>query len=209
MEQSKKKRINYRNKYIQAVHKLERESKKLQEREKEVVSLNDELKQRKEEIEFLDLKANSHLDHSKRLKAEYENYKKRAVKERQQMVLWAVEDFVKELLPVLDNFERAINSSRSSQDFSSLLEGIQLVSNQFKSVLERQGLREIEAEGRQFDPYLHEAIMQIESNDYPDNSVVEELQRGYKLKDKILRPSMVKVNKRGDFDKSEKKKSSE
>ncbi len=204
MEQSKKKRTNYKDKYNQAMHELERKNKELQEKEREAVSLNNELKQIKKEIKSLDLEANSYLDHLKRLKAEYENYKKRAVKERGQMVLWAVEDFVKELLPVLDNFERAIDSSRSSQDFSSLVEGIQLVSNQFKSVLEKQGLKEIKAKGSQFDPYLHEAIMRIKSKDYPDNLVVEELQRGYKFKGKVLRPSMVKVNKRGDSDKSEK-----
>jgi len=205
MEQGKKKRISYKNKYMQIMHKMEGKDKKLQEKEEEIASLNNKLKHLKEEVKSIDLEANKYLDHLKRLKAEYENYKKRAVKERQQIVLWSIEDFVKELLPVLDNFERAIDSSRSSQDFSSLAEGIQLVESQFKSVLEKQGLKEIKAEGMRFDPYLHEAIMRIESNNYPDNLVIQELQKGYKFKDKVLRPSMVKVNKRNDSGKSGKK----
>ena len=205
MEQGKKKRISYKNKYVQAMHELEKKDKKLQEKEEEIASLNSKLRHLKEEVKSIDLEANKYLDHLKRLKAEYENYKKRAIKERQQIVLWSVEDFVKELLPVLDNLERAIDSTRSSQDFSSLVEGIQLVESQFKSVLKKQGLKEIKAKGMQFDPYLHEAIMRIESEDYPDNLVVEELQKGYKFKDKVLRPSMVKVNKRDDSNKSEKK----
>jgi len=205
MEQGKKKRISYKNKYVQAMYELEKKDKKLQEKEEEIASLNSKLRHLKEEVKSIDLEANKYLDHLKRLKAEYENYKKRAIKERQQIVLWSVEDFVKELLPVLDNLERAIDSSRSSQDFSSLVEGIQLVESQFKSVLKKQGLKEIKAKGMQFDPYLHEAIMRIESKDYPDNLVVEELQKGYKFKDKVLRPSMVKVNKRDDSNKSEKK----
>ena len=205
MEQGKKKRISYKNKYVQAMHELEKKDKKLQEKEEEIASLNSKLRHLKEEVKSIDLEANKYLDHLKRLKAEYENYKKRAIKERQQIVLWSVEDFVKELLPVLDNLERAIDSSRSSQDFSSLVEGIQLVESQFKSVLKKQGLKEIKAKGMQFDPYLHEAIMRVESEDYPDNLVVEELQKGYKFKDKVLRPSLVKVNKRDDSNKSEKK----
>ena len=205
MEQGKKKRISYKNKYVQAMHELEKKDKKLQEKEEEIASLNSKLRHLKEEVKSIDLEANKYLDHLKRLKAEYENYKKRAIKERQQIVLWSIEDFVKELLPVLDNLERAIDSTRSTQDFSSLAEGIQLVESQFKSVLKKQGLKEIKAKGMQFDPYLHEAIMRIESEDYPDNLVVEELQKGYKFKDKVLRPSMVKVNKRDDSNKSEKK----
>ena len=205
MEQGKKKRISYKNKYVQAMHELEKKDKKLQEKEEEIASLNSKLRHLKEEVKSIDLEANKYLDHLKRLKAEYENYKKRAIKERQQIVLWSVEDFVKELLPVLDNLERAIDSTRSSQDFSSLAEGIQLVESQFKSVLKKQGLKEIKAKGMQFDPYLHEAIMRVESEDYPDNLVVEELQKGYKFKDKVLRPSLVKVNKRDDSNKSEKK----
>ena len=205
MEQGKKKRISYKNKYVQAMHELEKKDKKLQEKEEEIASLNSKLRHLKEEVKSIDLEANKYLDHLKRLKAEYENYKKRAIKERQQIVLWSIEDFVKELLPVLDNLERAIDSTRSTQDFSSLVEGIQLVESQFKSVLKKQGLKEIKAKGMQFDPYLHEAIMRIESEDYPDNLVVEELQKGYKFKDKVLRPSMVKVNKRDDSNKSEKK----
>jgi len=206
MEQSKKKKITCESKYMQVMKKMERKNKELQEKEGEIVSLNSKLKQLKEEIKSIDLETSTYLDHLKRLKAEYENYKKRAIKERRQLVLWAVEDLVKELLPVLDNLERAIDSSSSSQNFSSLAEGIQLVSGQFKSVLEKKGLEEIKAKGEQFDPYLHEAIMQVESKDYSDNLVVQELRKGYKFKDKVLRPSMVKVNKRNNSDKSEKKK---
>jgi len=132
----------------------------------------------------------------RRLKAEFENYKKRMIKERGQLINWAVEDLIKEFLPVLDDLERAIDSAKSSQDFSSLLQGIQMIYNYFKGLLEKKGLQEIPAEGKEFNPHVHEAIMRIESDEHPDNIVVEEMRKGYKFKDRVLRPSMVKVNKR-------------
>lgn len=118
------------------------------------------------------------------------------VKERQQIVSWAVADLMKGLLPVLDDFERAIESAESSADFPSLVQGITMVYQHFKQFLKKEGLAEIAARGEFFDPHIHEAMMRIESDEHPDNVVLGELRKGYTFKDQVLRPSMVKVNRR-------------
>ncbi len=99
-----------------------------------------------------------------------------------------------ELLPILDNFERALQTEISDEN-KSFLEGIQMVYNQLQTVLETQGVKPIDAIHQDFDPTIHHAVMQVEEEDLESNTVVEELQKGYMLKDKVIRPAMVKVNK--------------
>jgi molecular chaperone GrpE len=182
MNKDNPKRISYKSRYLEVQKEVEKLKEKVEELEKQ--------------LSASDREAEEYLDHLRRLKAEFENYKKRMVKERGQLINWAVEDLIKEFLPVLDDLERAINVAKSSQNFSSLLEGIQMVYNHFKNLLEKKGLQEIPAQGEEFDPNVHEAIMRIESDEHPDNIVVEEMRKGYMFKDRVLRPSMVKVNKR-------------
>lgn len=126
-----------------------------------------------------------------RLQADFDNYRKRTKFERQEGAAQAVCDLVRELLPVIDNLERAKQAEGSLE---ALIAGVDLVYKQFASLLEKQGLTVIEACGTEFDPNCHHAIMQVEC-DQPENTVVEELQKGYKLQDRVLRPSMVKVAK--------------
>ncbi|MFC3039109.1 nucleotide exchange factor GrpE [Virgibacillus xinjiangensis] len=144
----------------------------------------DQLKKEKQEAE----------DRVLRIQAEFDNYKKRTQKEKEAARKYKSEDLVTELLPALDNFERALQVE-VNEATSSLVDGITMVYNQLKAALASQGVEEIETEGKEFDPTLHHAVMQAEDENFDSNIIVEELQKGYILKDKVIRPSMVKVNK--------------
>lgn len=131
------------------------------------------------------------VDRLARLQAEFENARKRTAREQQDFREYAVADAIKALLPSLDSFERALQTSRA--DKSELRGGVELIYKQLQDALQKLGLRVIPAQGEPFDPHLHEAIEMVETSDAPDHQILEELQRGYKLKDRLLRPSMVKV----------------
>lgn len=129
-----------------------------------------------------------------RLQAEYDNFKKRTQKERVADRKYKAQDLATELLPVLDNFERALQIE-PTKETESLIEGITMVYNQFKEAFTSQGIEEIETVGATFDPNLHHAVMQVEEEGKDKDEVVEELQKGYILNERVIRPAMVKVNK--------------
>ncbi|WP_080874659.1 nucleotide exchange factor GrpE [Oceanobacillus timonensis] len=129
-----------------------------------------------------------------RLQAEFDNYKRRTLKEREAERKYKAQDMVQELLPVMDNFERALQVEVSGEN-ESILEGIDMVYRQLQDVFSSQGVSVIETEGADFDPNIHHAVMQVEDDSVETNKVVEELQKGYLLKDRVIRPAMVKVNK--------------
>ncbi len=139
--------------------------------------------------------AKAHYDHLQRLQAEFDNYRKRTQKEKEETVKYAAERLIEALLPILDNFERAMTASQSHQDSAGFVQGMELILRQMQNVLTKEGLTAIEALGQPFDPNLHEAVLQVEAEEHPENTVVEELQKGYYLKEKVLRPSMVKVSR--------------
>lgn len=155
--------------------------------EEKILTLEAELKQSKDQ-------SNEHFAHLQRLQAEFDNYRKRTQKEKEETVKYAAERIIEAMIPILDNFERAVNSTKTNQDFNAFAQGIEMISKQMQNTLAREGLTVIEAVGQPFDPKLHEAVLQVESEEYPGNTVVEELQKGYYLKEKVLRPSMVKVS---------------
>lgn len=126
-----------------------------------------------------------------RLQADFDNYRKRAKAEKVELVEYANQELIKKLLPVLDNMDRASSSSESSEE--GIREGLEKITKQLKDVLEKEGLAAIDCEGEPFDPNCHEAVMCEEDSEHPSNTVVQELQKGYMMKDKVLRPSMVKV----------------
>lgn len=129
-----------------------------------------------------------------RTAAEFDNYKKRTVKEKDALYNDAVSETVLSMLPVVDNFERAMKAAENdSTNDSSFKEGMELVYRQFKDALKNLGVEEIKSVGETFDPQLHNAVMHIEDDSYDANTVVEEFQKGYVLKDKVIRHSMVKV----------------
>jgi molecular chaperone GrpE len=131
------------------------------------------------------------VDRLARLQAEFENARKRSAREQQEFREYALADAVKELLPTLDSFERALQTSAG--DKSEFRSGVELIYKQLQDALVKLGLRPIPAKGEPFDPHLHQAIEMVETREAEDHHVFEELQRGYKLKDRLLRPSMVKV----------------
>lgn len=131
------------------------------------------------------------LDRLARLQAEFDNARKRSVREQQDFKEFAAADTIKTLLPALDSFERALQTpARQLEEFRG---GVELIYKQLQDALQKLGVSPISAKGQTFDPHQHEAIELVETTDAPDHQVIEELQRGYKLKNRLLRPAMVKV----------------
>tara|TARA_Y100000310_G_scaffold275909_1_gene292694 strand:- start:7697 stop:8158 length:462 start_codon:yes stop_codon:yes gene_type:complete len=127
-----------------------------------------------------------------RLQAEFENYKKRCEKERVEFVKYAKEDIIKNLLPVLDSFEFALKNKCNKEEFAK---GVEQIFAQLFSVFEQEGVRHIESLGKKFDPYKHEVLLQ-EKSDKEEGTVIEELQKGYMINDRIIRHTKVKVSKK-------------
>jgi len=144
------------------------------------------------ELQKLKAERDSLLDRLARAQAEFENARRRASKEQQDFRDYATVDTVKSLLPVIDSFERALQVKSEPGDFRG---GVELIYKQLQDALAKLGVRPIPAKGEPFDPHVHEAIEMVETSDAADHEVLEELQRGYKLKDRLLRPAMVKVAK--------------
>ncbi len=141
--------------------------------------------------EFAELK-DKHL----RLAAEYDNFRRRSLKERQDLHNYANENVFKELLPIVDNLERAVTHARKEEqrpDSDNLLQGIELTHRSLLQILAKHGVVEIEAQGKPFDPQVHEAVRRVPSSEHEPGTVVEVYQKGYKLKDRMLRPAMVAV----------------
>ncbi len=145
---------------------------------------NDQLKQQLEEEE------NRYL----RLQADFDNFRRRSRLDAEAAQKYRAQSLVADILPALDNFERALQVNTADEQTKSVLQGVEMVYRQLGEALQKEGVEAIESVGKTFDPYEHQAVMQVEDNEYEPNTVVEELQKGYKLKDKIIRPAMVKVN---------------
>jgi molecular chaperone GrpE len=144
------------------------------------------------ELQKLKAERDSLLDRLARAQAEFENARRRATKEQQDFRDYAAADAIRSLLPVIDSFERALQVKSDAGDFRS---GVELIYKQLQDALAKIGVRAIPAKGEPFDPHVHEAIEMVETSDAADHEVLEELQRGYKLKERLLRPAMVKVAK--------------
>ncbi len=144
------------------------------------------------ELQKLKTERDSLLDRLARAQAEFDNARKRAAKEQQDFRDFATVDAIKSLLPVIDSFERALKAKSDAADFRS---GVELIYKQLQDVLSKLGVKAIASKGEQFDPHVHEAIEMVETPDAADHEVLEEWQRGYKFKDRLVRPAMVKVAK--------------
>lgn len=151
---------------------------------------NQAVAQEESELGKLRAERDSLVDRLARLQAEFENARKRAVREQQDFREYALVDAFKGLLPVVDSFDRALQASAEK---SELRTGVELINKQLHDALAKLGLREIPAKGEPFDPRFHEAIEMVDTNDVEDQHVIDELQRGYKLKDRLVRPAMVRV----------------
>ncbi|MEN6413311.1 MAG: nucleotide exchange factor GrpE [Veillonellales bacterium] len=128
----------------------------------------------------------------KRLQADYDNFRRRTRQEKEELSAIVAQGIIRELLPVVDNFERAL-ASAATQDAAGLLSGVEMIYRQFAAALGKNGLTAIEAVGKIFDPQQHEAVMRVEDDSQPEGTILEELQKGYFVQGKVVRPSMVKV----------------
>jgi molecular chaperone GrpE len=148
--------------------------------------------------EMLRAERDALLDRLARLQAEFDNARKRAVREQQEFREYAAADVIKNILPTLDSFERALKAGgdSNSNDFRN---GIELIYRQFQDALQKVGVQPIVSVGQPFDPRVHEAVEMVDTTEVPDHHVLDELQRGYKYKERLLRPAMVRVarNSRG------------
>ncbi len=143
--------------------------------------------------------AQENYDRLLRVSAEFDNYKKRSSREMQEVVKYANERMAKELLGVVDNLERAIASAiQAGGTDRALIQGVELTLNETLKILERHHVTPIQAVGQPFDPNFHQAMLQMESDDQPPNTVVQELQRGYRIHERLLRPALVAVSKAGN-----------
>jgi molecular chaperone GrpE len=144
-----------------------------------------------EQVAALEVERDEHLNDLKRVAAEFENYRKRVLRDQESLVARAHERLVKELLPVLDDLERALAAAEEHEE-AKLEEGVRLVHRELAAALEREGLAEIETNGV-FDPHVHEALLSQPSSDQAEGTVLEVVQKGYRLGDRVLRPARVVV----------------
>jgi molecular chaperone GrpE len=154
----------------------------------------DALKEIKARFEAKEEEAKETYDRLLRVSADFENYKKRSTREMEEFRKYANQSLLKEMLSVVDNLELAINSSRDGKSTDkTLIEGLDLTLNEILRVFEKFNVKPIAAQGETFDPAYHEAVMREETDDYPENTVISEFQKGYLIHDRLLRPAMVVV----------------
>jgi molecular chaperone GrpE len=153
----------------------------------------EEMEKLTNELDSKTKKCEEIMDALQRTAAEFDNYKKRTQKEKETIYSEAVCDVIAAFLPVMDSIERAIQSCSAEAGEQSIKEGVELVNKQMKDVMKKLGVEEIPGIGEEFDPENHNAVMHVEDESYGQNVVVEEFQKGYRLKNKVIRHSMVKV----------------
>ena len=161
-------------------------------------NINEEIKEEineevKEEDNELQKKFDALNQQYIRLAADFDNYRKRQEHEREELLKFGTENALKKMIEVLDNFERAEKALENVDDCAKIKESFDLVHKQVVDTLTKMGLEKIETEGKEFDPNFHEAVMQTPTSDHPEHTIINELQKGYKLGDKVLRASMVNV----------------
>ncbi|WP_017472624.1 nucleotide exchange factor GrpE [Amphibacillus jilinensis] len=186
MEENIKKEETFENEEIEEVEEVEQELMDDTE-EKATDASFEEIEQIKQEKDEL-------YNKLIRLQAEYDNFRKRTQREKAADLKYKSQSLVTELLPIVDNFERALDNKPEDHAVQPFFEGMEMIYRQLSTALEKEGVEIIETVGETFDPNIHQAVMQVEDDQYDSNTVVEELQKGYRLKDRVIRPAMVKVN---------------
>lgn len=190
-----KKKINKVVIKPEGVDKEEKVSKKKVSEEKDKVKIVDHLKEMETRLESVEQEAKEAHDRFLRVSAEFENYKKRSVREMDEFRKFANESLIREMLTVVDNLERALNSSNNdNQANSHIAEGVDMTLKEILKVFEKFNVKPIEALGKPFDPNFHQAAMREETNERPENTVLNELEKGYMIHDRLLRPAMVVVS---------------
>ncbi|MBC8080202.1 MAG: nucleotide exchange factor GrpE [Gorillibacterium sp.] len=129
-----------------------------------------------------------------RVQADFDNFRRRTRQDKEEFAKYASSKVMEGIIPVVDNFERALGASRETQDFDSLMKGIEMTFRQLEQLLEQEGVKSMETVGQPFNPEFHQAIMQVDSDEHEEGMIVEEVIKGYMLRDKVIRPAMVKVS---------------
>jgi molecular chaperone GrpE len=189
MDHKDEKEINHKEAEEKGTHE---DHKKKKKKDEIVEELNRTLEEKEEMIKTLQEK-------QLYLQADFDNFKKLKIKEKQDTLKFGNEVLIRELLPVLDNLERALDHASKTEDFKGIHEGVKIVLNEFLKVLERSGIEKVDAIGKKFDPNFHEAFMQEEKDDIDADTVVSEMQKGYILNGRLLRPSMVTISKKPEI----------
>lgn len=157
--------------------------------------MEEELKSEETRVNVEQAQAEEYLQLLQRVQADFDNFRRRTIQEREDQAKYCSMRLATSLLPVLDNFERALQAP--GDDLKQFMEGMELIYRQLKGSLEKEGVQAMEAVGREFDPNFHEAVMHAPSEEHTDNTVIEDFQKGYTLLDRVIRPAMVKVAKNG------------
>ncbi len=155
---------------------------------------NESVEELKARIEALTAQSEEYMQRLARSQADFDNFRKRTVREKEELGKYASSKLIAELIPVIDNFSRALDTRPQGEASESFVKGVEMIYRQFDSVLQAEGLTAMDTVGQPFNPEFHQAVMQVESDEHEEGIVVEELQKGYMLKDKVLRPAMVKVS---------------
>lgn len=155
---------------------------------------NEECTETAEKVAELEAKLDETENKMLRLQADYENFKRRSRLDQEAAQKYRSQSLVTDIIPALDNFERALQIEAVDEKSKSILQGMEMIYNQLIQAIQNEGVEAIESVGLPFDPNFHQAVMQVEDENFESNTVVEELQKGYKLKDRVIRPAMVKVN---------------
>jgi len=180
---------NVENDVVETIEQAEAEL--IEEQEEDVKA---ELSKANEKIAELEAKLEEAENRNLRQIADFENFKRRARLDQETAATYRAQSLVSDLLPALDNFERALQIEATNDQAKSIIQGVEMVYRSIMDALKKEGVEPIEAVGQQFDPNVHQAVMQVSEPDAESNVVLEEFQKGYKLKDRVIRPSMVKVN---------------
>lgn len=167
--------------------------RKLIEKEEELKNVKEEFLETKEIAQENDKLSKEYLGHLERLQADFENFKKRQEKKQKEFIEFANEKLLNDLLSVVDNLERALDSTENEKNTKAIKEGINNTLKGFYNILKKEGVMPMKSVGHRFDPYRHEAVMKTETDKHSEDIVTEEFQKGYYIKSKVLRPAMVKV----------------
>lgn len=167
--------------------------RKLIEKEEELKNVEEELLDIMEIVQEKDNFSKEYMGRLERLQADFENFKKRQEKKQKEFIEFANEGLINNLLSVIDNLERALDSTKNEKDIKAIKEGINNTLKGFCNILKKEGVMPMESIGHRFDPYRHEAVMKTETDKHSEDIVTEEFQKGYYIKSKVLRPAMVKV----------------
>lgn len=160
----------------------------------EVISAEEQIESLMQQVKDLEAQLEEKDNRYLRLQADLDNYRRRAKLDMEASVKYRAQSLITDLLPIIDNFERALQVKTENEEVKSVLTGMEMVYKSLLDALKNEGTEQIDAVGKEFDPNFHQAVMQVQDETFASNIVVEELQKGYLLKDRVIRPSMVKVN---------------